>query len=157
MSMEAGTYKAKIVSAGLTENQKGEAQARVDFVLEGGEAAVWFGGFSSEKAMGYTVKQLTNAGWTTDDLGDLPTIIGAEVEIVVQDDEYNGKVRQRVKYINGPRPVLDAEATAGFAASMKARIAKARAAKGNDTGGGQIPAGLTGLTATQDDDNSSPF
>lgn len=147
--MLAGRYKVTITEATVAPNNKGETQARVTFATDRGETITWYGGMASDKAFGYTVKQLTNAGWTSDDFADVGMIAGAEVEIVVEDDEYQGKTRQRVKYINGPRPVLDEETIAAFGAASVERVRAARAGKSE---GGQIPASVA--PAARDE---SPF
>lgn len=153
--MEAGTYRAKIVDAGLVDGKKGP-QVMVSFDAGVAGRITWFSGFGTDRAMAYTVNQLTNAGFTSDLIEEVGEIVGREVEIVVKDEEYNGEIQQRVAFINGARAKLDADRAASFSAEIRSRIAAARAAKpARGGGGGQIPTGVSRAAAIADDD--TPF
>lgn len=63
--------------------------------------------YFSEKALPFAIKELRALGWTGDDIAELEILaangeLANEVEIVVEHEEYKGKVRDKVKWINSP-------------------------------------------------------
>ena len=57
----------------------------------------------SDKAIENTCKTLRDIGFNSDnmqDLNDSGVMVGVEVEITTEDDEYNGQVREKVKFMN---------------------------------------------------------
>ena len=70
-----------------------DAQQPVDY------ADLWL----SDKAIENTCKTLRDIGFNSDnmqDLNDSGVMVGVEVEITTEDDEYNGQVREKVKFMN---------------------------------------------------------
>lgn len=102
----AGTYRARAVGQdgvqyGFTGT--GNAQLAVEFeLLEEGERVTWFGVFAPGKSSDIAMRALRAAGWTGDDLNDLVGLGSTEVELVIEDEEWNGKVRTRVRWVNVP-------------------------------------------------------
>ena len=131
--MKNGTHKPKPIRAILGESGTGKEEVGVEFEIDAGDGPperIWWYGFFTEAATPWTLKALRTCGWLGSDLSDLSTINpdnGADIEIVVEEEEYEGKVRQKVKYINGgagvgmKKPLDSAEAKA-FAAKMKGAI-----------------------------------
>ena len=57
----------------------------------------------SDKAIENTCRTLREIGFNSDnmqDLNDSGVMVGVEVEITTEDDEYNGQVREKVKFMN---------------------------------------------------------
>lgn len=122
----AGTHKAKVIDFefGLAN---GKEQVALMFQIVGGEfdgkSIPWFGYFT-EKTAERTMDSLRYCGWSTDSLADLTGVTDNEVEIVVADEEYQGKVRSKVQWVNRASKLnlkdkMDANALAAFAARMR--------------------------------------
>lgn len=132
--MEPGRYKARAVSWGLGHSQKGTPQIAIELqVLEGqceGESMTWYGSFS-EAAHPYTFNSMRTLGWEGDDLGDLSTLNKNEVQITVAEEEYNGEVNLRVKWINplgglALKDPMKPDQIKAFAARMKGAAVASR-------------------------------
>ncbi len=135
-----GYYKARAVSSQLGTTSKGTAQIAVEFELIdeawNGQRITWFG-FFSEKTKERTLESLRHCGWTDDDLAvdPLPGFGSVEVSLSIADEEYNGEVNSRVKWVNKAggggvelkSPMNDAQKKA-FAASMKGSAIASRQA-----------------------------
>lgn len=137
MSIKPGTYKAKIADYGVVLSQKGQPQVKVVFSLETGTKFSWFGGISSEQQTAITTKTLFTMGATSDTIDKVENGPSGNAlntaktyELVIEDNEYNGKVSQRIKYINDPenaqkqafsKPNGSLSALKGMAASLIAR------------------------------------
>jgi hypothetical protein len=132
--ISAGTHRAVVGEGMLGKTGTGKEQVAVslevlDSVTDASEQMAWYGYFT-DAAAEYTIKALRTMGWTGDDLADLSSIKGAEVAVVVEHEEYEGKTRAKVRWINpvgsGSGAILkeqmsEAEAKS-FAAKMKGRI-----------------------------------
>lgn len=139
--LPVGQYTARPVGWMLTETKSGAEQYAVELELQdgSGQRLTWFGGFSSDKATEITVKALRTLGWQGDDLDNVQLNAEADVRIVVEHDEYQGRPQVRVRWINPlggltTRAPLDAGRRKGFAERMKGAIA------GIDARSGQAPA-----------------
>ncbi len=136
-SIPAGTYAARATEAALGESGDGNPQVAVylQLISEGyeGKGITWFGSFSKNLGKGTktplqrTVESLRTCGWLGDDLSDLSSINGAEVSIVIEHDEYKGKVSAKVKWINRAGGIalkapMSADKVAAFAAKMKGDV-----------------------------------
>jgi hypothetical protein len=110
----------------LQETKSGKAYVAVDFRLLDGESAGetigWSGWLTSDKAEARTLKALRTCGWKGDDLSDLGEL-DQEVSITVEHEEWEGKVRAKVAWVNGPRAPLDASKAKSIAARLKAKAA----------------------------------
>jgi hypothetical protein len=140
--IQAGTYRARAVSAALGETSTGSEQVAVEFELldvEGnaGPHIVWYGYFT-EKTVKTTIKALRTCGWTGDLLTDLSGIDTNEVSLVIEEEsDQNGRMRPRVRWVNAPggaglslKAPLDGEKARAFAAKMRSRIAAMDQAEG---------------------------
>lgn len=125
--MDNGTYRGKVVQWALGTTGTGKEQVAVTLYLpEPDERITWFGYFT-EKTEERTFRTLRMLGWRGDDISDLSEIQDAECQAVVENEEYEGKVRAKVKWLNAlDGPVLqnqmDPSASKSFAARMRARV-----------------------------------
>jgi hypothetical protein len=139
---EAGIYRARPVSpeATLAEASTGTVQAAVEFeiISQGYEGErIWWYGPLTERAVKNTAKGLRNCGWTGvkfDEAIILDT--NAEVDLDIAPEEYNGKVKIKVNWVNkpgegsgAPTP-MDAAKRKAFAARMNGFLMKDRPGAG---------------------------
>lgn len=136
--MNDGKYRAKARTWGLGESSKGTPEVAVEFVLSDpameGASITWHG-YLTDAAFDRTVESLRHCGWTGDDLSDLAGLDAHEVDLVVVNEEYEGKVHPKVKWVNKAgglalKTPMTPEKAKAFAASMRDRIRAADAAKG---------------------------
>jgi len=130
-----GKYRARAVEAALGLTESGKEQVAVLFeVTEGGFAGyrlTWYGYFHGRdpqtalKNQKRTIESLRYCGWQGNDLDDLSGIDANEVQIVVERDVYEGRVRSKVAWVNRlgaglalQKPLPPDQAKA-FAARMK--------------------------------------
>jgi hypothetical protein len=103
--MITGRFRAKCVNWEWCYTKANNEQIACTLqILEGeheGESLTWFGSFT-EKAERWTLEALRNMGWPKDSHLHQLGKLDAEVSIVVEADEYQGKTRSRVRYINKP-------------------------------------------------------
>ncbi len=120
MNISPGIYRAR--AAGITSPDSvrwgvadsGNQQIAVRFVLlnehdEETPDAIWWVGTFSDKAnekgttaTQITLKALRNCGWRGGDLDNLAGLDSEVVELDVQEDTYEGKVRTKVRWVNRP-------------------------------------------------------
>jgi hypothetical protein len=110
--------------------------------------------YLTDKTIDRTVESLRHMGWGSDDLADLPGLAAAgqlatEVELVIDHEEWEGKWRAKVKWVNrvGGGTVKLEKALKGndltaFSAQMKSRIRAASA--GKPSGGSRSSGGGSG-------------
>lgn len=134
----AGTWKAHGVAAALGKTAAGKEQVGVELeILEGeakGQRITWYGYFS-DAAFDRSIESLRLLGWQGDDLSDLTGIGTAEVLVVIEHEEYEGKTRAKAQWINGPGGVqikdpLDQGEAVAFAQRMKGKILALNQSKG---------------------------
>ena len=128
-----GKYRACASAAALGVTSTGKDQIAVEFTfLEPmGQKKTWYG-FFTDAAFDFTIAALRACGWTGSDLSDfaagaLPDSMTREVEIVIRHQEYQGKVTDRIAFVNAGgglalKESMSAANVGGFAAKMKARI-----------------------------------
>lgn len=130
MTLKAGTFRAKGMSAALGYTQGGKEQVAVELrIVEEeflGDAITWYGYFT-ENTTERTLESLRLLGWAGDDLFDLSGIGSTEVRVVIKEEEYEGKLRLKAEWINPigglglAKPMNDQQAKA-FAARMKGSV-----------------------------------
>jgi hypothetical protein len=103
-----GTFDADVIGGTLTQAKTGTAQVAVEFRLADGSRVTDYMPVT-ERALKYTVEKLRACGWTGDDLEQLASIQGARVELVLRQEEYEGRPRTKVAFVNkpgegGPKP-----------------------------------------------------
>lgn len=132
MAIQDGTYRARAVGAALGETKGGKEQVAVEFELltddlTPGQRITWFGYFT-EKTTARTIESLRICGWTGSDLTDLEGIGANEVELVVENEEWEGKTRAKVQWVNKAggglslAAPLSADKAKAFAARMKGAV-----------------------------------
>lgn len=99
----AGTHRARATEWQLGISSTGKEQIGVMFELVGGphdgKHITWFGYFT-DNTVDRTLESLRHCGWDSDNLAELDGLAANEVELVVEDEEYEGKVRSKVKWVN---------------------------------------------------------
>lgn len=147
--MENGIYRARALGALLGETKGKNIQVGVEFeFLDHPVRMTYFGSFS-DAAMPITLKALRTAGWQGDDLADLSSIGGEnapEVSLVVENEEYEGKWRSKIKWVNAAGGVamaspLAAEKAAAFAARMRGAVLAHNKAVGTRPASASKPTG----------------
>ena len=122
-----GRFIAAVEGAMLTKSSnKGTEQVAVEFrLLEGPNSGQRITAYLAltEARLPYTVKELRICGFQGDDLTALDGLKGTEVELVLDDDTYNGKTRTKVSFINKPGGPKEASDKAAVAAKWRAKIA----------------------------------
>jgi hypothetical protein len=130
--IRAGTYKARAKEWAFGLSQTGKEQIAITFDIldeeERGETITWYGYFS-DAALNRTVEALHYCGWDGDNLEQIGHLKDHEVQLVVEDEEYEGKVRTKVRWVNAIRDQLPPEEQRDIAQRICDRIlAKKRAA-----------------------------
>jgi hypothetical protein len=134
--MQAGRHLVTVISTKLGKAGTGKEQIAVEFQNGRGEHATWYGSFS-EKALPYTLKALENCdwdgesdGWNVSVLCRKGSIVGHEAEIVLEEEEYQGKARIKVSWVNrvgegggGMKEVLSEDAAEAFGRKLARDIA----------------------------------
>lgn len=133
MELNNGTYIARPMNAVLATTKGGKEQVAVAFELLNedvlGHVITWFG-FFTDATWKRTIEALQFCGWQGDDLSDLSSVGqgDARVSLVIENEEYEGQVRPRVRWVNkeGQGPTvsnpMDQGAAKRFAASMRAKM-----------------------------------
>lgn len=129
--MEEGRYRARGIQGALGETKGGAEQVAVEFEFLDepvkGQRITWFGYFT-DKTTEHTVKALRTCGWQGADLTDLSGVDANEVILVIQNEEYEGTWRSKVRFINSLngglalKNPLDENKARAFAARMKGQI-----------------------------------
>ena len=147
-----GRYRARPVagSAVYGETKNGKEYVFVNFTLldenyPGVEIGKEFY-TTTEKGIEFATKALIACGWTGKDFTDLDSVDGdKEVELVIENETYEGKTYPRIKFVNDPdnapfvrAPMPPAKAKAA-AAKARAKIAEVRAQMKTKKGSEEIP------------------
>lgn len=96
-----GKHRVKVKGAAVVPSIRNTLQAKIEFANEIGTIS-WFCTLS-DKGKDYLAKQLITLGFQGNDFEDLnkPNMFrDKEVEIVIGQEEYKGKIYTKVKYIN---------------------------------------------------------
>ena len=127
-----GRHAVKVVSHVIGKSGTGTPHVGVLFEDVNGDRITWYG-YLSDKAIERTVASLGVLGWDpqahnglVDSLNGTDLLVGAEAEIVVEAETYEGKVNHKVRWVNEPgggslSSMEDSEA-ASFAASLRQKI-----------------------------------
>ena len=119
-----GRHEVEVLSTGL---KKSENTGTVQIVIEFGNADGTIAAFLpiTEKAWQYTEAKLQTLGWDPaehgfrfEDLSEDPSpLVGVDCQIVVREEEYNGKMSPKVSFINPPGSTGGASTAHGEAAA----------------------------------------
>jgi hypothetical protein len=155
----AGEYVCKAKRWGYELTEKRKLRLAIEYeVLEGERKgqAIYDDLYITEAALPRTVEVLRTLGWVGKDLSEVDAGKGGldanAVQLVLQDDTYEGKTRAKVKYVNplrraAERPAADALKRLG--AKLLGAVAEAdarneerrREREARRNGGGFPPAG----------------
>lgn len=132
MAFTEGKHRVRVTATALAETKTGVGQIVVGFEDgDGNTISAYL--FTSDRAWEYTAEKLKTLGWDPrengyrfEDLNTEPSpIAGNEVDIVTEEEEYEGKRRMKVKWINAPglgvERMQPAEA-ASFADKLRRRL-----------------------------------
>lgn len=139
-------YRAKAAQGILGETSGGKPEVAVAFNIltpDATHAQLTWHGYFTEATQDRTIESLRIAGWKGDDLTDFADGFdfpadAPEVDLVVEDEEYEGKTRTKVKWVNraggiAVKTPLVGEKAKAFAASMKGAFRAFDAANGKRT------------------------
>jgi hypothetical protein len=129
-----GKYRGRPVTAALGLTSKNTEQIAVTFELVDppGERITWYG-FFTENTTDRTLQSLRSCGWQGNDLSvfvggePLPAGFDQEVELEVEQSEYQGKTTAKVAWVNsggglGLKNALTKDQAKVFAAKMQRTI-----------------------------------
>jgi hypothetical protein len=121
-----GTYRATAESADLSFTATGKEMITVRFRLETG-ASLWWRGFFTDKTTERTFESLRACGWTGNDISSVAFPPDNSVEVVVENEEYQGKVHPKIQWVNAIRGAsiqnaMDPLQAKSFAARMKGAL-----------------------------------
>lgn len=129
-----GKFRAKSRKAEMGESSNKNEQVGIEFEIVDGETKgqrlPYYGSFT-EAAMAITIKAMRTAGWKGDDVTELSSLSREDVpivELVVEHEEWDGKTRAKVKWVNSAGGVsmknpLSQEKKSSLAARMRAAVA----------------------------------
>jgi hypothetical protein len=133
MAIGPGRHRARALpgSVDFGYSSAGNEQIAVTFQLvdepHAGQTITWFSSFASDKATAITLRALRTCGWLGDNLADLEGIDASEVDLVCEEEEYEGERRLRVRWVNPPggarlaQPMSEGERRA-FAERMRGTV-----------------------------------
>jgi hypothetical protein len=130
--MIAGTHKARANGFEFGVSSKENEQVVVDFNTEHGSIR-WYGYFT-DGAVDRTLVSLEHAGWDGVSLKTLDGLGSKDCSIVVEEEEYNGKKRMRVQWVNSAsvsKP-LETDGMSALERRLAAKLSERRAARGDD-------------------------
>jgi len=93
-----------------------------------GQPAVSWDGWLTEKTLERTIESLRHCGWTGTRIDDLQGLDAQDVQLVVENEEYNGNWYPKVKWVNGlgggmrSEGALEGSELSGFARELENRI-----------------------------------
>lgn len=127
-----GTFTARACGWELTKSKnKGTEEMLVKFVLDDGTYVYW-DGWLTEKAWARTVDSLKACGWDGVSMETMEGMGTLDVELVLEEEEYEGVTRTKVKWVNpiGGAPMKVSSPMTGderrrFLAKMQARLKQA--------------------------------
>lgn len=101
-TIQPGKYTAKALKAELKTTKQGYRLVEVTFRLEDGEGTIawtgWLGDDEDRNALTY--EALRKCGWKGKDPADLSGVDTCRVQLVIADEEKNGVLRSRCKWVN---------------------------------------------------------
>jgi hypothetical protein len=125
--MKNQTCLGRAIEWDLGYSESGKEQVAVAFQLEEGVDAgqrITWRGYFTEKTTERTLQSLRYCGWDGINLADLTGLDKNLVQLVIENEEYNGKTYSKVAWVNqlgglALKNRMDDKARAAFAAKMK--------------------------------------
>jgi hypothetical protein len=154
--------RARAINAAVGKASTGTVQIAIEFEFLDEVGGITYYGALSDAAFEYTMKAIRTAGFVGDDISDLSSLQNdaPEVVLVIEPEEYNGKVTRKVKFINSAgglalKDALQGDDLAQFARKLKGKII------GYDRSAGATKAAPRGTANSQrshaSDSEPSPF
>lgn len=125
-----GTHKARAKEWDFGVSGNGSEQVAILFEITQGEHAgkcrTWYGYFS-DAAIDRTLDSMRHCGWDGDSLANVDNLANNEVEIVIEEEVYEGKSREKIKWVNKPAGLklqnqLNGSAKDAFAARLRGKV-----------------------------------
>lgn len=154
--IDPGRYLGKVKQYGIGTTKAGDPNVTVIFGFKDNlnqeRELTWFGSLKEGRAREITIDALLVCGFKGNDIGALAggpetglLDLNTDVDLVVENEEYNGKVSTKIKWINraGGAAFKDKadpsliQKMAGM--NLKADVAARRAATGVKDSGDEIP------------------
>ena len=128
----AGRVLVRVKGHQLGESAKGTPYVAVLFEDGRGDVVTWYG-YLTAGALPRTVDALGVLGWDAQEhggdvrvLNGTGLLVGARAQIVVEEDEYGGKVRSEVKWVNPVPAVLGAARAGELADELRDQLMQIR-------------------------------
>lgn len=132
-----GRYRARALAGDFGYSpKKGTEQVIVEFELLDeqwqNERVTWIG-FFTDKTTERTMEALRFCGWSGDDVTNLVGLGDTEVSLVIDHEEYDGKLQAKVQWVNkggafAMKAPMSDEQKKAFAAKMRGAAVKSRSA-----------------------------
>jgi hypothetical protein len=135
--IQNGTYRARAkewVLAEIGANSTTAVSIQFAFADPALGSIVW-DGWLTEKTFDRTIESLRHCGWEGSDLSELQGLDANEVDLVIEQEEYEGRVYPKVKWVNragglAHKTPLSGDKAKFFALQMKEKIKAFDASKG---------------------------
>lgn len=134
------TVQVTITDAALTTTKKSgtEQVALYGQTVDGEKLTAYL--FLTEKTQERTIKTLLGLGWDGEDYEGFRGLKGKPAEFECEDEEYEGKTRERVKWVNVPGASMAKPLDKGARLSVQERLrGVVLAAKQATTNGATLP------------------
>jgi hypothetical protein len=153
-NIDTNRYICQAVSSQIIDEEGDKApQVGIELrVVEGpdaGKTIYWYGSLH-ENAQQYTFEALRDMGWSCNDVTALEGLGTLKVIAVGKANNHEGKTYQKwmIFPVKTPKPTLEADAKAGFAARFKALAASVAPVKRTDLNAGLPVDALPAKAAT---------
>jgi len=122
---------------------KGTEQVGVQYRISEGEhvgvVLTWYGFFNTDANTERALRTLRTSGWRGDDLLTLGGLGETAVTVVVEEEEYQGRISSKIKWVNAPGVAMkngfDDGAKRVFAARLRGAVIASRTTAPSSTGG----------------------
>lgn len=163
----AGTHRARAQEWQLGMSSTGKEQIAVMFQLIGGphdgKHITWFGYFT-DNTVDRTLESLRHCGWDSDSIAELDSLGANEVELVIEDETYEGKTRSKVKWVNRVsrlqmKDQMSPAQVQAFAAKLRGKTVASQKKYGAQPAASSAPSNNAGRGTQQslDQDDPIPF
>jgi len=161
--------RAREWALGHADNGTEQIGILFDYSDENGEPnKITYYGYFTESTADRTIESMRYCGWEGDDFGQLDGLDRNEVELVIEDETYQGKTRRKIQWVNRLASValkrpMDAQQIAAFAAKMRGRAVASRQKMAGSSAGARTqrqPARAAGgpdMSAPPPGDDDIPF
>jgi hypothetical protein len=135
--IEPGKYQARAVSWDFGVTSTGKDQIGILFEVQGGSESVrlpWYGFFHDESAAKRSMSSMRACGWNGEGpVTDAQGLDEKDVQVVVEDDDYNGETRSRIAWVNSLGVAMAKPLDDTRKAALNERLAKWQKPAANGT------------------------